>query len=159
MTPRTERVLWALAGAGALLAIVVARHVVPRPVPVVPDSRSVLPTVMSFAPDRLADAADRVIEHDPFRLDRKPARMAFGETGGGTTAPPPTPMRLITLKGVLGGPPWQAVLGGVPGRAGDVVVRTGDSLAGFRVRRVTADRVIIAGPDSAMTLTPYRAWH
>jgi hypothetical protein len=64
---------------------------------------------------------------------------------------PPKP-RLV-LRGILGGPPWDALIEGIPGREGSAVVRTGDKLAGLLIRSVRRDTVVVRGADTTWKLT------
>lgn len=119
-------------------------------------------TVMMFDEDAFATLASHVVEQDPFRLDRKPAAVPFGTPD--VPVPPPgaivRPFQSLALKGIVGGPPWQAILAGVPNRQGNVVARVGDTLAGVRVVRVRADGVVLKGTgmDTLITLTFNRTW-
>ena len=57
------------------------------------------------------------------------------------------------------GPPWQALLEGVPGREGTaVVVRRGDVLGDLRIRDVTGTTVTVVGPDTTWRLTVRKGW-
>ena len=59
----------------------------------------------------------------------------------------------LILRGVLGGPPWDALIDGVPGHDGALVVRVGQTVAGFTVRAVRRDTVFIRGFDTTWALT------
>ena len=109
--------------------------------------------------DTVQRAARLTTERNPFRLDRRPATMPFGAQLEGTPPPPPPPPRPpIVLVGILGGPPWQAVLQGVPGHTGNVVARAGEVFGDFHVRTVRRDTVIVQGADTTWRLTIRRAW-
>lgn len=131
-----------------------------------PDSAPAIPAAPSLvariAPESLAAVATRVVEGDPFRLERRPAAVAFDPALEGMPAPPPPPPKppkpALTLAGVLGGPPWEALLEGIPGRDGSVVVRQGDRVGALTIRAVRRDTVIVRGMDTTWTLTVRRAW-
>jgi hypothetical protein len=110
----------------------------------------------------LTAMANRVVERDPFRADRAAAPMPFSHVAEGMPAPPPEPPAppkpSLVLRGTVGGPEWEALLEGVPGREASVLVRQGDTLAGLRVRRTARDTVEITGMDTTWTLTVRSAW-
>lgn len=106
------------------------------------------------AAESLAAAIDSIADRNLFRDDREsdddapPLNVASIPV---TPAAPPKPA--LVLRGILGGPPWNAILGGIPGRDGDVVVRQGDSLSGLRVRTVKPTGIVVRGMDTTWTLT------
>jgi hypothetical protein len=56
------------------------------------------------------------------------------------------------------GPPWQAVVEGIPGREGGVVVREGEVLGELRVRSIKRDTVVVVGFDTTWALAVRRPW-
>jgi hypothetical protein len=111
------------------------------------------------SPKALAAAAELLVARDPFRLERRPAAVAYDPAKENAPPPPPRPPRpTLVVTGIIGGPPWEALLEGIPGREGSVLVRRGDTLAGLRVRAVGRDSVRIVGMDTAWMLTVRRAW-
>jgi hypothetical protein len=107
--------------------------------------------------ESLAVWAEHAAARDPFRLERKPAALRFGEVAEIRAEPERPPRPELTLLGTTGGPPWQGVLAGLQGRNGPVVVRPGDRVAGFAVRSVGRDRVVVEGMDSVWNLRTKRA--
>jgi len=107
-----------------------------------------------------ADAlASALAATDPFRASRHPSPVAYRPELDGAPPPPPRPPRPgLAISGIIGGPPWSAVLEGVPGRDGGAVVRAGDTLGGLRVRAVRSDTVVITGMDTTWRLIVRRAW-
>jgi hypothetical protein len=112
---------------------------------------------------RLAAAARDVMGGNPFRLDRAPAPIGFAQPTAGPYAappsyePPPPPRPQLAVSGIMG-PPWQAVLEGVPGREGGVLVRKGDVLGELRIRDVTQTVVVVSAPDTTWRLSVRRPW-
>jgi hypothetical protein len=118
---------------------------------------------------RLAEAGRSVAGGNPFRLDRAPAPLGFSQPGPGMTmpgmmpgmpppyTPPPPPRPQLFVSGIVG-PPWQALLEGVPGREGAVVVKRGDVLGDLRVRDITESVVVVASPDTTWRLTVRNPW-
>lgn len=107
----------------------------------------------------LVSAAETLVARDPFRLERKPSGVRYSPAMEGAPPPPPrSPRPTLAVAGILGGPPWEALVEGVPGRHGSTLVRRGDTLGGLRVRSITKDTVIITGMDTTWTLTMRRAW-
>jgi hypothetical protein len=106
-----------------------------------------------FDGDSLAAAANATIDNDPFRLANEPADVRFEPRRVG--APPPAPAApkiVLVLKAIVGGPPWQAMIDGIPGHQG-AVVRSGDTFDKLVIRRVTRDTVVVQGPDTTWKLT------
>lgn len=64
-------------------------------------------------------------------------------------APEPPP---VQLKGIIGGPPWLAVLGVNGGGGDDRVLRVGDSLGAVELREVRKDQVTLFYRDSTWTI-------
>lgn len=152
---------WALAAVGALTTIGAWATAVPTLPPVaaadVPSASQPTPRDTSG----LAAAAAATRRRDPFRLERRPANVRYDPWApvlpAGPT--PPAPRRpALALVGLLGGPPWQALVEGIPGREGGVLLRLGDSVNGFEFRTLRGDTVVVAGLDTTWTLTPRRAW-
>lgn len=118
--------------------------------------------VFRLPSDSVRAAAVRVAEHDPFRLEHRPASVPYRaeQAGGMQEAPPPPrpPRPHLSLSGIVGGPPWSAILDSVPGRDGGVLVRKGDTLGGLKVRSVGRDTVIVQGADTVWKLIVKRPW-
>jgi hypothetical protein len=111
------------------------------------------------SPKVLAAAAELLVARDPFRLERRPAAVPYSPAMENAPPPPPRPPRpTLVVTGIIGGPPWEALLEGIPGRQGSVLVRRGDTLAGLHVRAVGRDSVRIVGMDTTWMLTVRRGW-
>lgn len=95
-----------------------------------------------------------VIVRNPFRLDGRLApplevvldSLILADAGA---LPPSFNLR---LKGLVGGPPWRAVLSGLPGVAGDRTVRAGERFETVRILDINAAGVSVAVDDSTWTL-------
>ncbi len=162
---RLEAMLWIL----ALLVMVLGWQRWRRAEPDVDPPPSALqaspPAPRALPRARLAAAGRAVVGGNPFRLDRAPAPIGFNQPAapgmmpgmGGPYVPPPPPRPQLAVTGIVG-PPWQALLEGVPGREGTaVVVRRGDVLGDLRIRDVTRTTVVVSAPDTTWRLT-VRRW-
>jgi len=110
-------------------------------------------------PELLLAAAEVVVANDPFRLERRPSPVSYSPTIESAPAQPPRPPRPpLAVTGIVGGPPWEALLEGLPGRQGSVLVRRGDTVSGLRIRSITKDTVRISGMDTTWKLAVRRAW-
>jgi hypothetical protein len=81
--------------------------------------------------------------------------------GVAVAAPPPPPKPPkphLAVAGILGGPPWTALLDSVPGRDGSVLVKRGDTLGGLKIRSVGRDTVVVQGTDTLWKLVVKRPW-
>jgi hypothetical protein len=153
-----ERGLW---GATAVAVIVTALGV--RAVRAI-SATSARPILSAAAEPRRLDADSitqavaYVVANDPFRLSRHPATVAYSPALEGLAPPvvvrPPRPN--LVLRGIVGGPPWSAILDGLPGRDGSVLMRRGDSVGTLVVRAVGRDTVTIKGADTTWRLTVKR---
>jgi hypothetical protein len=147
-----ERLLWIVAvGATALMVaqmLLASRASLLAETPL-PAMRGVL----MYDADQMRRAADSVAATDPFRLERRPSRQTLAAP---TTAMPSDAMTSglhLELSGVSGGPPWRAIVSGIPGHDGGVVVNAGDTLGGIRFRTIRRDTVIAQTKDSTITFT------
>lgn len=160
-----EILLWILAAAIGVLAWRSSRNVVPEADAAVQVQSPAPPEALRFSQVRLDEAAASVTRTDPFRLDRHPAPVAFSAApdavnGVPMTPPPPPPAPpkpALAVSGIVG-PPWAALLDGVPGRDGPVTVRSGDEVGGLRIRQVGPDGVVVVGMDTIWRLSIKRTW-
>ena len=89
------------------------------------------PSILRSPAAVLVGASEAIVARDPFRLERKPSDVAYGPAMETTAPPPPSPPRpALAVVGIVGGPPWEALVEGIPGRQSSVLVRRGDTLAG-----------------------------
>lgn len=157
MNQRTERILWfcvLLTGTASLAAssTLSLRRGQEEVAPYAADSRPMEPTL-----DSLGMIALEVVARDPFRLARAPASLPFAGRHAVASASSRPPKPNLTLTGLLG-PPWRAVIEGIPGREGGALVSAGDTIAGLLIRSIRADTVIVRGADTTWRLTVRREW-
>jgi hypothetical protein len=158
--PTVEHVLWTLAvisvsvGAASLRVDARAADSGIRSLLAAPEP------LRSDASDSLEVSASAIVERDPFRVQRRPATVRFDPTGerGEAIAPPRPPRPMLSLKGTIGGPPWAAILEGVPGHDAALLVRSGDVVGELKIRFVLRDTVVVQGPDTTWRLTVRRPW-
>lgn len=155
-----ERALWAGAAIASALAIVGARGARVAPPSVTQPALAAPAAPPRVMGDSIARAATHAAENDPFRLDQHPSSVAYDPALEGMPQPdmvrPPRPT--LVLRGIIGGPPWSAIVEGVPGRSGSVLLRRGDTLSGLTIRAVGRDTVILKGSDTTWRLGVQRAW-
>jgi len=112
-----------------------------------------------IAAESLNVLADRIVAADAFRIARRPSPVPFGTTANAAEAAVPKPPKpALVLSGIIGGPPWIGVVDGVPGHDQSVLVQSGDTLGGLRIRSVTKDHVLVAGLDTVWRLTVHQPW-
>lgn len=156
---RPELVLWTLAGGLATVAVIagVRAPAITRPAAAHVPASALIATASTMR--EIDDASAALAEIDPFRAARHPSPIPYQPNQEGAPPPPPrAPRPALSLSGIIGGPPWAAVLEGVPGQQGSVVVHPGDTLGGLRVRVVKRDSVVITGVDTTWRLIVRRAW-
>ena len=158
--PMVEQALWGVTAVSLLVATLGMRAARATP----PSLAQPVPGVVSeprrIDPDSIARAAAYIVANNPFRLSRQPATVAYSPALEGLAPPPAVrpPRPALVLRGIVGGPPWSAILEGIPGRDGSVMARRGDSLGTLIVRAVGRDTVIIKGADTTWRLTLKRPW-
>lgn len=158
MTIRVEVGLWMIALAlGTTAFVMTARSydvatVVDTPL----IARATVPRDVRAAMRHAAEA----IAGDPFRLDREPASIAFDPTRPATqsAAPAAPPKPTLAVRAVVGGPPWEALVDGIPGRSGSSRVRAGDRIAELIFVTINKDLVIVQGMDTTWRLGVARSW-
>ena len=98
----------------------------------------------------------------PFRLLRSvPTSRYAGAVAAGTPvapAPPAAPKPVLILSGILWGPSPEAILDGIPGQAGAVVVHPGMAVGALKVTTIERTRVRVVGMDTVWNLTVRVPW-
>jgi hypothetical protein len=117
-----------------------------------------LSTAVDTADSALVNAEEAIASNDLFRLANAPAAVRFdvaGEPGVDIVgvSQPAAIRPTMTLKAIVGGPPWQAVVDGLPGQPANTLVRTGATYDKLVARQVTRDSVVIQGPDTTWVLS------
>jgi hypothetical protein len=158
MTPRrVEQLLWmttsALVIAGTLGEIVRQQPLIAAAV-TLPTSEPPKAMVSAKSED---DQLRAIFAGDLFRRERTAPDAVVSAPAPATTRPPAPPKPRLVLRGLVGGPPWNAILEGVPGHDGSYVVSTGDSVAGLKIRSVRRDGATIRGMDTTWILKLGRA--
>jgi hypothetical protein len=95
---------------------------------------------------------------DPFRLHGLASANGGQIRGEATSAtqdmiPASAPPVPPTLAGIVGGPPWVAILRDVPGHNGSAMLAEGDSLGGVHVLRITGNAVDLRASGIPLRLT------
>jgi hypothetical protein len=106
----------------------------------------------------LAEAEDLTITNDPFRLSNSPSSVRYDPATDNPTSgigspviAPPRPT--LVLKAIVGGPPWQAVIDGIPGQPPGTLAVQGSKFDRILVKTITRDSVIVQGTDTVWVLS------
>lgn len=148
-----ERALWLVSALVTIGASLLTPH---DGVAVSASSAVPLPPALFTSPTRNAvtrqDEVHEIISDDLFRRERSAAEAPITAPATGLLHPPSPPKPRLVLRGLVGGPPWDAILDGVPGHEGSFVVRAGDTVGGLRIRAVLANEAIVQGMDTSWVL-------
>ena len=126
------------------------------PAPVIARAPALPPITNS---DSLAEAEALLVENDMFRLANRPASVPFTltplpEAHDSRRAPPPVePRPNLVVRAIVGGPPWLAVVDGVPNQTKSLTVRAGDTFGKLVIQSVGRDTVVVQMSDSTWKLT------
>jgi hypothetical protein len=149
-----DRLLWIAALCAAMVTIGQVlvgskpSHLGDKPLPA-------MRAVLMYNPGQIMEAADSVALTDPFRLDRHPSQATLAPATTISPSAVSEPLHLA-LTGVSGGPPWHAIVSGIPGHDAGMVVNAGDTVGGIKVRAIRRDTVIVQTRDSTLTFTLIR---
>jgi hypothetical protein len=144
----------------AIAAITVGVSVRLRPAEDVQPSRLEIPQLRSAAASASRASIDsgvaELVGQDPFRLARTPSRARYALTDSASvmTTPiaPHDPRPSMTLKAIAGGPPWHALIDGLPGKSRATLVGSGAVIDKLVVRAIARDSVVVHGPDTTWVL-------
>jgi len=120
-----------------------------------PNPIAIRRTSAALPDSMLQEAEDLAVSNDPFRLSNTPSDVRYDpatEGGSGAKTPVAAVRPSFTLKAIIGGPPWHAVIDGIPGQPAGTVVRQGAQYDKLIVRTVSRDSVIIQAPDTSWIL-------
>ena len=94
------------------------------------------------------------MSNDPFRLANEPASVRFDPSADGEAVGPVVPVMrpTLVLKAIIGGPPWQAVIDGIPGQPPGTIATPGTRFDKLVIRSVTRDAVVVQSPDTTWSL-------
>jgi hypothetical protein len=96
-------------------------------------------------------ALHAIIDRNLFRRDRSPAQERVQPIAAPLT--PPVARPHVELRGLMGGPPWEVLLDGVPGHQSSVLMRVGQTIGGVTVTSVKEGTVLLKGADTVWHLT------
>lgn len=100
--------------------------------------------------DSLMLAASAITDGNLFRTNR-------GTSDPSSAPVPPAgavmPKPQLVLRGLVGGPPWEVLVEGLPGREGTTVLRMGQEVSGVTATSVRRGRAILRGYDTVWALT------
>ena len=95
-------------------------------------------------------------EGDPFRLANRPAIVRYGSappaSDRGVIAAPRDPRPTMTVRAIAGGPPWHALIDGMPGQSHPTLVRAGTKVERLTVRSINRDSVVLRDADTTLVL-------
>lgn len=162
MTVGIERLV--LIGSGILLVLALVRG---QAVSTTVNTESnpllhAIPQPLGTSDEVLTAARSAVVSSDPFRITRRPPAVAFRPGAMESemeVEAPRLPYPTLALAGILGGPPWQAVVRGFPGRSGNIVVKEGESVDEVLFKKVTKDSVVVESADTSWVLTMRLPWN
>ncbi len=98
------------------------------------------------------EVAVQLRQVDPFRISNRPSAVRHGQAPLPERPPAAAYRPQLLLKAIVGGPPWTAIIGGVPGQRGDVILAVGEQADSLRVRAIDRQSVTLVGPDTVWIL-------
>ena len=122
------------------------RQSTPNPIPAL-----IVTSARSHAIAAYDTALDVIVDGNLFRRDRSEAEEVVQTA---SSLPKPVVQRpRIELRGLMGGPPWEVLLDGMPGHPSSVLMRVGQTIAGITVAAVKSGTVVLTGADTIWHLT------
>ena len=102
-----------------------------------------------------------IISANPFRLDRRGVEATVVEVAPPVvdTAPPKPSALELMLRGTFGGPVWEALVEGLPGVRGAVVVKAGLTFGPFLIVSVKKDSLVVRSGDQQWTYGVVVPWN
>jgi hypothetical protein len=123
------------------------------------DEAPAVPAVVS--PELLQQHADSLRQRNPFRLERAPTSQPYGAPPAVDVPqiqPDAQPRPVLRVGGIVGGPPWKALIEGIPGREAGLLLAVGEEWNGFRLVWVRRDSVKVTTPDTPLILGLKQVW-
>lgn len=155
MVLRADRVPWMLSVVLFLIAAV--RWVNAQPERTIGSAISPVGEGERIRDTAMPETADLLAARNPFRLSRRPGLSADDATVASESATPEVVVAPVyVVKGIVGGPPWLAVMDGLPGQPAGTVVRAGSTYENLRIRSVTRDTVVLEVDDRTIRLAMIR---
>jgi len=102
--------------------------------------------------DSMLVAMEQTVARNPFRLSRVPALVPYSLRTN-SLAPVGSTLPVLVLRGIVGGPPWQAIIDGIPEQPSGTVVRSGSVFGVLEIQTVSRDTVVVRAADSTWRLT------
>jgi len=127
----------------------------------VPPQAGIASTTTTARPPAPSDSlVATLVGRDPFRVTRRPSNVLYDPLRLAQPAAPPVPKPVLALVGIVwdSGRDPTALVEGLPGADGPRPVRSGEMIAGLRVKTIKPDRVVITGLDTTWMLTVREPW-
>jgi hypothetical protein len=155
MRKHSRGVAWALAYAG-LFVVATWRWQSSNPADVARRRDESLLAAIPIAPTEVLDSiVHAVTANDPFRVTKASASARYSPRGEpravAATSTTRLPHPTLTLRAIAG-PPWQALIDGLPGHSGAALVRVGAIGDDLTIRSITRDAVVVCGLDTTWVL-------
>jgi hypothetical protein len=116
-------------------------------------SSSGIGRVGALSDDSLAALLEVAVQRNPFRESRTPSSVELLDGEAASTRSEMTARPTLRLVGIVGGPPWSALLDGMPGREGAVLVAASDTAGDLVIASVDSAQVRVVGRDTVWILT------
>jgi hypothetical protein len=153
-------------GVGALLVAGVAMIARAATVPVVVQDpvqavTSIEEPAAMHVRSSVADSLTTIALRRPlFRSDRRPAAVPYDPQRSAAPAEPAAPVErpTLALSGIVWGAEPAALIEGMPGVEGSLVLRRGEASAGIRIVRIERTRVVLSGRDTTWILQVREPW-
>jgi hypothetical protein len=156
-----EVVVWAI-GAGTILASIWAWS---HPLSTIHTRANFVPALSTeqrgIDTRSVRSAAIELQNRNPFRMERSPTSTRFGSmevAPAADVAEAHVSRPNLVLAGVIGGPPWFALVEGIPGREAGVALMQGEEVNGFRLVRLRGDTAVLSGLNTTWVLLPKQVW-
>ena len=103
--------------------------------------------------DSSAALLEVTVQRNPFRASRTASRVELLDGEAPSPRSEVNARPVLRLVGIVGGPPWSALLAGIPGRDGTALVSASDTAGGLLITAVDSVQVRVVGRDTVWMLT------